>query len=306
MSNLSVFEHKVSSDEENTRIDKLLVTLNSDFSRQQIQTWIKENYVTVNNQMTKANYKCKQGDLIQWSIPEDKKVSIEPEPIPLNILYEDDDLIVINKPKGMLVHPTNVVQSGTLVNALKHHTKNLSTLSGEERPGIVHRLDQYTSGVLVVCKNDETHAYLKEQFKQHLVKRIYEAIVHGVIEHEKGIIQAPIGRDSKNRLKMAVISTGKEAETHFKTLERMVQYTHVECRLITGRTHQIRVHMQYMNHPIVGDELYSHIKTDYIHHQALFAKTIGFKHPRTKEFVQFSVERPDDFENLLQLCRNKA
>lgn len=306
VSKLDVFEHIVTEVEENIRLDKLLVSLNSEFSRQQIQSWIKENMVTVNNKLVKANYKCKPNDYIKWSVPLEKEITIEPEEIPLNILYEDDDLLVVNKPKGMLVHPTETVHSGTLVNALKQYTDDLSTLGGEDRPGIVHRLDQNTSGVLVVCKNDEAHAHLKEQFKQHIVKRIYEAVVHGVVEHDKGIVQAPIGRDPKNRLKMAVVSTGKEAETHFQVLERMNHYTHLQCQLITGRTHQIRVHMQYMNHPIVGDELYSSIKTDAIKHQALFARTLGFIHPRTKEFIEFSVEQPDDFKNLLQFCRNIA
>lgn len=306
MTRLYVYEHVVTGDEENTRIDKLLVMLNGGYSRQQIQTWIKDQNVKVNNKTVKANYKCKRGDVVQWFVPEDALFYIEPEPIPLDIIYEDDDIIVINKPKGMLVHPTEHVQSGTLVNALKHYTDQLSTLSGEERPGIVHRLDQYTSGVLVVCKNNETHANLKDQFKHHLVKRIYEAIVHGEIEFDNGVIQAPIGRDPKNRAKMAVVSSGKDAETHFNVLERMNGYTHVECSLITGRTHQIRVHMQYINHPIVGDILYSPFKTDLIQHQALFAKTLGFVHPRKEEYVEFSVERPQDFENLLKICRNKA
>lgn len=303
---MNVYEHVVSSDEENIRLDKLLVTLNSGYSRQQVQSWIKENNVKVNMQSVKSNYKCKEGDLIQWFVPEEQILEIKPEPIPLDIIYEDDDLIVVNKPKGMLVHPTEHVQTGTLVNALIYYTNSLSTLSGEERPGIVHRLDQFTSGALVVCKNDETHANLKDQFKHHLVKRIYETVVHGEVDYDQGVIQAPIGRDPKNRMRMAVVSAGKEAETHFKVIERMNGYTHLECSLVTGRTHQIRVHMQYIKHPIVGDKLYSHIKTDYIEHQALFAKTLGFVHPRKEEYVEFSVERPDDFENLLQICRKKS
>lgn len=306
MTYLENFEHIVKPNEANIRLDKLLVTLNAQYSRQQIQSWIKNGQVTVNGKHEKANYKCKTNDVIEWSIIPEEPRTIDAELLPLSIIYEDDYLIVINKAKGMLVHPTQTVQSGTLVNALKYHFKKLSTISGKERPGIVHRLDQYTSGAMVVCKDDETHLHLKEQFKQQSVKRIYEAIVHGDLEHEKGIIQAPIGRDPKNRLKMAVVSTGKEAETRFQVLERFHHSTLVECQLITGRTHQIRVHMNYIHHPIVGDELYSKKKNKHIHHQALFAKTLGFIHPHTKKYVQFSVDRPDDFENLLQLYRLNA
>lgn len=306
MSKVNSFEHVVTDDEINMRLDKLLVSLNDGHSRHQIQSWIKDGIVSVNEKRVKSNYKCRKNDIVSWYIEEQKPVSIEAEAIPLSIIYEDDSIIIVNKPKGMLVHPTEVVQSGTLVNALKHYTTNLSTLSGEERPGIVHRLDQYTSGVMVVCKNDETHAHLKAQFKQKAIMRIYETIVYGVISHDKGVIKAPIGRNPKNRLQMAVVDDGKEAETRFTVLNRCNDYTHVQCELITGRTHQIRIHMKYMNHPIVGDPIYSRKKTTDINYQALFAKTLGFIHPKTEKHVQFSIERPPEFVNLLKQYHLKS
>lgn len=288
------------------RLDKLLVILNDGHARHQIQTWIKNGIVTVNDKQVKPNYKCRENDIIAWHIKEKKPISIAVEEIPLTIIYEDDSLIVLNKPTGMLVHPTEAVQSGTLVNALKHYTTNLSTLSGIERPGIVHRLDQHTSGVMVVCKNDEAYLHLKKQFKQKSVTRIYETIVYGIVNHDKGVIKAPIGRNPKNRLQMAVVDDGKKAETRFTVLSRSNEYTHVQCELITGRTHQIRIHMKYMNHPIVGDPIYSQKKTTDIKHQALFAKTLGFIHPKTNQYVQFSVEQPAEFANLLQLYQLKS
>lgn len=288
------------------RIDKLLVILNDGHARHQIQSWIKSGIVTVNDKQVKPNYKCRENDFITWYVEEKMPLQVEGEAIPLTIVYEDDSLLVINKPVGMLVHPTETIQTGTLVNALKHYTTNLSTLSGAERPGIVHRLDQNTSGVMVVCKNDETHAHLKEQFKQKSVTRKYEAIVYGVISHEKGVIKAPIGRNPKNRLQMAVVDEGKEAETRFTVLNRTDKYTHVQCELVTGRTHQIRIHMKYINHPIVGDPIYSRKKTTDIKHQALFAKTLGFIHPKTEQYVQFSVEQPPAFATLLQKYQLKS
>lgn len=306
MPKVNNFEHIVTDNEIATRLDKLLVSLNEGHARHQVQMWIKNGIVRVNEKRVKPNYKCRKNDRISWYIKEKKPLSIEPEPISLTILYEDESLLVINKPSGLLVHPTEAVQSGTLVNALKYYTNDLSTLSGIERPGIVHRLDQYTSGAMVVCKNDETHAHLKSQFKQRTVTRIYETIVYGVVSHEKGVIKAPIGRNPKNRLQMAVVDDGKEAETRFTVLGRSNEYTHVQCELITGRTHQIRIHMKYMNHPIVGDPIYSRKKTTDIQHQALFAKTLGFIHPETEQYVEFSVEQPQEFVNLLKLYHIKS
>src|SRR5699024_9827592 len=212
----------------------------------------------------------------------------------------DDYLLVANKPKGMLVHPTHQVKTSTLVNALKYHCDTLSDISGEDRPGIVHRLDQETSGLLVVAKDNQTHEALKVQFQEQTVLRVYEAVTYGVIQHHQGIIQAPIGRNPKNRLQMAVVTGGKESETHFRVLQRFQQYTHVECELKTGRTHQIRVHLKYMDHPVVGDELYTRKKTGLVKGQALFAKKLGFVHPYTKEHMQFEIEQPAYFKHLLE------
>lgn len=300
------FSYKIEEEKEGIRLDKLLTALNKANSRQQVQAWIKDEYVTVNGESQKPNYKCKRNDQINWSIPEEKQYEIKAEPIPLHILYEDELLIVINKPKGMLVHPTQTVTSHTLVNGLMYHCKQLSTLSGEDRPGIVHRLDKDTSGILVAAKDNKTHEFLKEQFKNQTVTRIYEAITYGVMSHSKGVIKAPIGRNPKNRLQMAVVQNGKEAETHFHVLKRFQQYTHVECELKTGRTHQIRVHLKYINHPIVGDEVYCRKKSTLIKGQALFSKQISFLHPSTKERMTFKVDQPSDFENLLQRLENMS
>lgn len=300
------FSYEIDEDKEGIRLDKLLTELNTSSSRQQVQSWIKEKYVTVNGIPQKANYKCKYKDLINWKIPSVKPLEIKAEPIPLSILYEDECLIVINKPKGLLVHPTHTVTSQTLVNGLMHHCDTLSTISGEDRPGIVHRLDKDTSGVLVAAKDNDTHECLKEQFQNQSVTRIYEAICFGVMSHSKGIIKAPIGRNPKNRLQMAVVENGKEAETHFHVLKRFQQYTHVECGLKTGRTHQIRVHLKYINHPIVGDEVYCRKKSNLINGQALFSKQLGFIHPATKEQMMFTVEQPNDFKDLIQRLENKS
>ncbi|MBO1005211.1 RluA family pseudouridine synthase [Pseudogracilibacillus auburnensis] len=299
-------QYKITEEDEGVRLDKLLASVNESYSRHQVQTWIKNKDVTVNNQPQKANYRCKQNDLIEWHIQEVKQEKVEPEKIPLDILYEDDDVIVINKPKGMLVHPTQTVKSNTLVNALKFHTTHLSDLGGEERPGIVHRLDQDTSGALVIAKDNETHAHLKNQFKNKSVIRIYEAVVFGVMAHDKGVIKAPIGRNPKNRLEMAVVSGGKEAETHFRVIKRFQQYTHVQCELKTGRTHQIRVHMKYIQHPIVGDEVYCRKKSPLIKGQALFAKQLRFIHPKTNEWMTFTVEQPPQFKHLLKKLQNMS
>ncbi len=300
------FIHHIMEEEAGTRLDKLLTNINTEYSRQQIQQWIKGNYVFVNNEKQKANYKCKYGDIIEWNIPIAQTMDIKAEPIPLNILFEDEYLLVINKPKGMLVHPTQSVMTNTLVNGLLYHCKHLSNLSGDDRPGIVHRLDKDTSGVLVIAKDNETHEQLKKQFQERTVTRIYEAVCFGVLSHSKGVIKAPIGRNPKNRLQMAVVENGREAETHFRVLKRFQQYTYVECELKTGRTHQIRVHLKYMNHPIVGDEVYCRKKSSLIKGQALYAKELGFIHPKTGEKKTFTVEQPEDFNNLLQRLENMS
>lgn len=293
------FQHTVIDSEANLRIDKILVSINPNRSRSQIQLWIAEDLVTVNGKAVKANFKCKLGDIIKWSIPEVKPLDVIPEDISLSIIYEDADLIVVNKPRGMVVHPSAGHQTGTLVNALLHHCHDLSGINGVERPGIVHRIDKDTSGLLVVAKNDESHTSLAEQLATKKVDRRYEAIVHGVIEHEEGLIDAPIGRDPKDRQKMSVVDNGKQAITHFRVLNRFSGFTHVECQLETGRTHQIRVHMKYIDHPLVGDPKYGPRKTFKIDGQALHARALGFKHPTTHEWMNFEVEPPQYFKELL-------
>ena len=301
------FHHIVKDEEEYIRLDKLLADLEPDESRSQIQRWILESYVTVNDQQVKSNYKCQLGDEIKWIIPEIKKLSILPEDIPLSIIFEDDDLIVINKPKGMVVHPTEDHQSGTLVNALLYHSKQLSKIAGVDRPGIVHRLDKDTDGLLVVAKTDDIHIALSKQFKEKTVERIYEAIVHGIIPHESGIIDAPIGRDPSHRLRMNVVDEGKDAVTNFQVLQRYNDYSHISCQLETGRTHQIRVHMNYIGHPLVGDPKYKQ-KNDplTVTGQALFAKKIGFMHPGTNQPMQFEIEQPHYFQDLLSQIEERS
>lgn len=299
---------KITVDENETglRIDKLLTLKNPEYSRQQIQSWIKEGHVKVNESFQKANYKVKDSDEIIIDIPEKIERKIEPEHIPLTILYEDDSLMVINKERGMLTHPTIHQVSGTLVNALKAYTNSLSDINGEERLGIVHRLDKDTSGIMLIAKTNEAHLNLQKQFAAHSVYRKYEAIVYGLVSHDHGIIDAPIGRDPNNRLRMAVNSNGKHAETHFEVLERFNEHSHVACELITGRTHQIRVHMKYIQHTIVGDPVYSRKKSKLLDSQALFAKELKFNHPISGELLSFEIDRPNYIESLLEQLRRIA
>lgn len=292
-------QYVVTLEENKTRLDKLLAEQDQEHSRSQIQQWIAEGHVRVNGKTVKANYKCETGDRIEWTEPEPEPLSLEPENIPLDIVYEDEDVIVINKPRGMVVHPSAGHQSGTLVHALLYHCDDLSGINGVERPGIVHRIDRDTSGLLVVAKNDKAHASLAEQLQDKTLSRKYEAIVHGVIEHETGLIDAPIARDPKDRQRMAVVQGGKPAVTHFRVLDRYDRFSHVECRLETGRTHQIRVHMKYIGHPLVGDPKYGPRKTLDIGGQALHAKELGFIHPTTKEYMEFSAPAPAEFVELL-------
>jgi 23S rRNA pseudouridine1911/1915/1917 synthase len=293
-------QYVVQSGQNKIRIDKLLADINPEKSRSQVQTWINQGLVTVNDMIVKANRKCQTGDKVAWSEPETQPLSIVPEDIPLDIVYEDHDVVVINKPKGMVVHPSAVHSGGTLVNALLYHCNDLSGINGVERPGIVHRIDKDTSGLLVVAKTDQSHASLVEQLQARDVERKYEAIVHGVIEHENGLIDAPIGRDLKDRQKMGIVDEGKPAITHFKVLHRYERFTHVACQLETGRTHQIRVHMRYIGFPLVGDPKYGPRKTLDVGGQALHAKVLGFKHPRTKEWMHFEVDAPAEFQDLLK------
>ncbi|ASA96280.1 MULTISPECIES: RluA family pseudouridine synthase [Anoxybacillus] len=286
------------------RIDKVIAELNEQWSRSQVQQWLKEGRVLVNGKAVKPNYKCHVDDEVVISIPDPEPLDVEPEPIPLDIYYEDADVLVVNKPRGMVVHPAPGHMHGTLVNALLAHCQDLSGINGVLRPGIVHRIDKDTSGLLMIAKNDLAHESLVNQLVNKTVTRKYVAIVHGVIPHDYGTIDAPIGRDPRDRQSMAVVENGKEAVTHFRVLERFEHYTFLECQLETGRTHQIRVHMKYIGYPLAGDPKYGPRKTLPIDGQALHAGVLGFHHPRTGEYLQFEAPIPHEFERLLDMLRN--
>jgi 23S rRNA pseudouridine1911/1915/1917 synthase len=286
------------------RIDKYITLQNEDWSRSQVQTWIKEGRVTVGGEPVKNNYKLQAEDELTLRVPPPREMAILPEPMPLEIVYEDSDVVVVNKPRGLVVHPAPGHYSGTLVNGLLAHCKDLSGINGVLRPGIVHRIDKDTSGLLMVAKNDKAHMGLAEQLKDHSVNRTYVAIVHGVIPHEMGTIEAPIGRDPKNRQQMAVVfENSKQAVTHFIVLERFKEYTLVELKLETGRTHQIRVHMKYIEHPLAGDPKYGPKQTLDLDGQALHAKTLGFTHPRTGERMEFEAPMPEELEQTIAYLR---
>lgn len=289
---------------ENGRIDKFLAQKLEKMSRSKIQKLITDEAVLVNDEIIKANYKVQAGDIIVVTIPEPESVDVKAENIPLDILYEDADIVVINKAQGMVVHPAVGHREGTLVNALLYHIKDLSGINGKIRPGIVHRLDKDTSGVLVVAKNDEAHVNLSEQLQKRTMKRKYWALVHGVITHEHGTIDAPIGRDPKDRQKFTVITGGKNAISHFNVIDRFKDYTLVEVSLETGRTHQIRVHFNYINHPVAGDEVYGPQKTLQGNGQFLHAHNIELIHPRTGEIMQFEAPMPTIFEETLLEVKN--
>ena len=296
---MSSYQHIVTEAETKKRLDKLLTEINPEISRSQVQGWITNGLVIVNGNFEKTNYKCQTGDKIKWSIPENAAQNILPEDIPLSILYEDEDVLVVNKPKGMVVHPSKGHQTGTLVNALLHHCNNLSEINGVERRGIVHRIDKDTSGLLLVAKNDVAHVHLAEQLSQKKVLRKYTAIVHGEIQHTTGMIDAPIGRDPKDRQRMGIVDNGKQAITHFRVLKSYPDYTYVEYKLETGRTHQIRVHMKYIGHPLAGDPKYGRRKTMDLNGQALHAKQLGFTHPTKNKWMEFVAEEPEYFKETL-------
>lgn len=300
-----VKEFLVEEDEEGDRLDVYLADQFVDMSRSYIQKIIKDKKVTVNGKIEKAKYLVKEEDKIVIEIPKPKILEVVPQDIPIEIVYEDDDVIIVNKPQGMVVHPAPGNYEGTLVNAILYHCKgNLSSINGVIRPGIVHRIDKDTSGILMIAKNNNSHNCLADQLKDHSITREYEFICHGVFKEDKVTVDRPIGRNPKDRLKMAVVPNGKRAVTHFEVLERFNGYTHVRARLETGRTHQIRVHAMSINHPLVGDPVYgpknSKIK---LNGQALHAKKLGFIHPTTKEYVEFDSELPDYFQNLLEKLR---
>ena len=287
----------------NLRVDKYLSETLPDYTRSFLQKIVKEGGVLADGKPVKASYKVRSGECLEVRIPEAKEPDILPEAIPLEILYEDQDLLVVNKPKGMVVHPSAGHYSGTLVNALMYHCKDqLSGINGILRPGIVHRIDMDTTGSLVVCKNDMAHSAIAEQLKSHSITRKYRAIVHGVLNADEGMINAPIGRHPIDRKKMAVNKkNGKTAVTHYRVLKRYRQFTYIECELETGRTHQIRVHMSSVGHPILGDTVYGPSKCPYrLQGQTLHAQTIGFLHPRTGAYMEFQAPLPDYFEDLLR------
>lgn len=289
------------------RIDKFLSDSLSDLSRSYIQKLIKDGQVTVNQKIVKANYKMVAGDLLCMEEPALQEPDIEAENIWLDVLYEDADLLIVNKPKGMVVHPSAGHYSGTLVNALMYYCKDdLSGINGVMRPGIVHRIDMDTTGSLLVCKNDFTHNDIAQQLKIHSITRVYHAIVHGVLKEDEGTINAPIGRHPVDRKKMSINhKNGKEAVTHYKVLQRFKSFTYIECRLETGRTHQIRVHMASISHPLLGDVVYGPAKSPYkLQGQTLHAKTIGIKHPRTGEYLEVDAPLPEYFLNLLNKLEN--
>ena len=289
------------------RIDRYLSEELEDRSRSYIQKLIKENHVTVNQKPVKANYRLSLGDRVEIDLPEAKEPDIKPEDIPLDILYEDKDIIIVNKPKQMVVHPAPGHYSQTLVNALMYHCGfELSGINGTMRPGIVHRIDMDTTGSLVACKNDMAHQSLSKQLKEHSIRRIYVAIVHGNIKEEDGTVNAPIGRHPTERKKMSIHSrNGREAITHYQVLERFGNYTYIQCELETGRTHQIRVHMASLGHPLLGDMVYGPKKCPFPHlqGQTLHAMTIGFVHPSTHQYMEFSAPLPQYFECLLNKFR---
>lgn len=285
------------------RIDKFLSEEMEDVSRSYIQKMIKESHIRVNDKVVKANYKLCENDTLFIDEPQLKEPDIVAENIPLDILYEDADLLVVNKPKGMVVHPAAGHYTGTLVNALMFYCKDdLSGINGVMRPGIVHRIDMDTTGSLVVCKNDQAHQKVAEQLKEHSIKRIYHAIVHGVIKEDEGTVDAPIGRHPIERKKMSVnYKNGKTAITHYRVLERFQNYTYIECELETGRTHQIRVHMASIKHPLLGDVVYGPAKCPFsLQGQTLHAKILGITHPRTGAYLETDAPLPKYFVNLLK------
>ncbi|NME97142.1 RluA family pseudouridine synthase [Aneurinibacillus aneurinilyticus] len=286
------------------RVDKFLATMQEEWSRSQLQSWIKAGLLTVNGKPIKGNYRLQGDDEVTLMVPPAREVDIQPENIPLDVVYEDSDVIVVNKQRGLVVHPAPGHYSGTLVNALLYHCQDLSGINGVLRPGIVHRIDKDTSGLLMAAKNDKAHESLANQLKDHTVTRRYIALVHGVISHEKGTIDAPIGRDPKNRQQMTVVfENSKPAISHFVVLERFKEHTLVEMKLETGRTHQIRVHMKYIGHPLVGDPKYGPKNLFSIEGQALHAKTLGFNHPTTGEHLEFHAQLPHDIEAILAQLR---
>jgi len=295
------------ADCENERIDLYITKHVEDISRNSVQKLIVEENIKVNDKTIKSNYKLKKNDEIKIILPEPEVLNIIPEDLDIKIVYEDDDVAIVNKSQGVVVHPAPGHSSGTLVNGLMFHLKNLSSINGVLRPGIVHRLDKNTSGLMIVAKNDKSHNYLAECLKEHSIYRLYYALVEGNVKEDQGIINAPLGRSEKDRKKRAVTSkNSKEAITNFLVLKRFENYSLVKLKLETGRTHQIRVHMKYIGHPIVGDDLYgSKINKFGLSGQLLHSKTLGFIHPTTKEYMEFDTELPNYFTDVLNKLKEK-
>lgn len=303
---MDAFCFQITEEMEDERIDKCISMLIDSLSRSYIQKLIKEDAVSVNGKPVKGSYRVKAEDEVSFFLPKAVEPDIIAQPIPLDILYEDQDVIVVNKPKGMVVHPAAGHYCDTLVNALLYHCgAELSGINGVMRPGIVHRIDRDTTGSLIVCKNDRAHNCIAEQLKEHSITRRYRAICHGVIKEEEGTIDKPIGRHPTDRKKMAVSEKGKRAVTHYRVLQRFAKYTYMECELETGRTHQIRVHMASIRHPLLGDEVYSNVKSPYkLEGQTLHAQVLGFRHPTTGEYIEVSAPLPDYFKHLLEILPN--
>ena len=291
----------VTEESENTRIDSTLSFLLPDKSRSYIQKIIKDGAILVNGKAVKQSYTLKAEDEIVCNIPEVKELEVEPENMDLDIVYEDSDIIIINKPKDMVVHPAPGHMSGTLVNGILYHCKDLSGINGVLRPGIVHRIDKDTTGLLIICKNDNSHNSIAAQLKEHSAERTYHAICHGVLKDDEGVIDAPLGRSANDRKKMAIVPGGKRAVTHYTVLERFKNATYVKLNLETGRTHQIRVHMASLGHPLLGDPVYGRGDDKYLRFgQLLHAKTLGVVHPSTGEFIQFDSSLPEYFMEILE------
>ncbi len=304
---ITVFKELTLNIEKSDRLDKVL-TAELGISRSTVQSWLKADLVKVNGEFVKSNYKAQNGDVVTILKKEEEVVTIQPENIPLDIVYEDDDLIVVNKPSGMVVHPSKGHYSGTLVNALLYHSNSLSDSTSEEiyRPGLVHRIDKDTSGLLVIAKNNDVHQKLAQQIADNKMNREYIAIVDGHFAHETGVIDAPLSRHQTNRLKRVVEKGGKHAVTHFEVLDSFADYSLVSCRLETGRTHQIRAHMEFIKHPIVNDPLYHPKgKNATAFGQFLHAKTLSFTHPVSGETLTFQVDPPKEFENFIQLHKGR-
>ena len=295
----------VSEQYNNSRLDKFLTTIFSDKSRSFFQNIIEEDLVKVNDSVRKSNYKLKENDIVEVKFPDAVEGTIKPENIPIEILYEDDDIIIVNKVQGMIVHPAPGVYSGTLVNALLYHCKDLSGINGVVRPGIVHRIDKDTSGILVIAKNDFAHMKLSEDFKKHSITREYVAITEGVIKSDSGTIDKPLARDPKERIKIAIVEGGRRAVTHYSVEKRFKTNTMVRCTLETGRTHQIRVHMASIGHPLVGDPVYGYKKQKFkVNGQMLHAAKLGFIHPTKGTYMEFTSDVPKEFQKVLQALGN--